>query len=42
MASKAASVADVAESREDAAETPLLDAIAVAVETLRESGNDRF
>ncbi len=41
MASKAASVADVAESREDAAETPLLDAIAVAVKKMVLRGKER-
>ncbi|HEX3884806.1 MAG TPA: RNA polymerase sigma factor RpoD [Stellaceae bacterium] len=41
MASKAASVAEVAESREDAAETPLLDAIAVAVKKMVLRGKER-
>jgi RNA polymerase primary sigma factor len=41
MASKAASVAEVSESREDAAETPLLDAIAVAVKKMVLRGKER-
>jgi RNA polymerase primary sigma factor len=41
MASKAASVAEVAESREEAAETPLLDAIAVAVKKMVLRGKER-
>ena len=41
MASKAASAAEVAETREDAAETPLLDAIAVAVKKMVIRGKER-
>ncbi|HVC51205.1 MAG TPA: RNA polymerase sigma factor RpoD [Stellaceae bacterium] len=41
MASKAANVAEVSESREDAAETPLLDAIAVAVKKMVLRGKER-
>jgi RNA polymerase primary sigma factor len=41
MASKAASVAEVAETREDAAETPLLDAIAIAIKKMVVRGKER-
>ncbi|MGH7094054.1 MAG: RNA polymerase sigma factor region1.1 domain-containing protein, partial [Stellaceae bacterium] len=41
MASKAANVAEVTESREEAAETPLLDAIAVAVKKMVLRGKER-
>src|SRR5579885_2566730 len=41
MASKAASVAEVAETREDAAEAPLLDAIAIAIKKMVARGKER-
>ena len=41
MASKVASVADTAETREDAAETPLLDQIAVAIKKMVARGKER-
>jgi RNA polymerase primary sigma factor len=41
MASKVASVAEVAETREDAAETPLLDQIAVAIKKMVARGKER-
>src|ERR1700733_9731020 len=41
MASKVASVADAAETREDAAETPLLDQIAVAIKRMVARGKER-
>ncbi len=41
MASKATSVAEVAEARDDAAEAPLLDAIAVAVKKMVLRGKER-
>src|SRR3954454_66972 len=41
MASKAASVAETAEAREDVAETPLLDSIAVAIKKMVARGKER-
>src|SRR5260370_13734478 len=41
MASKAATAADTAETREDAAETPLLDTIAVAIKKMVAKGKER-
>src|SRR5438105_14633006 len=41
MASKAATVADTAETREDAAETPLLDMIAIAIKKMVVRGKER-
>src|SRR5438477_12033512 len=41
MASKAATVADTAETREDAAETPLLDMIAIAIKKMVVRGRER-
>src|SRR6202035_232861 len=41
MASKAATAADTAETREDAAETPLLDTIAVAIKKMVARGKER-
>jgi RNA polymerase primary sigma factor len=41
MASKVASVAETAETREDAAETPLLDQIAVAIKKMVARGKER-
>ena len=41
MASKVASVADTAETREDAAETPLLDQTAVAIKRMVARGKER-
>jgi RNA polymerase primary sigma factor len=41
MASKVASVADVAETREEAAEAPLLDQIAVAIKKMVARGKER-
>ncbi|HWD59753.1 MAG TPA: sigma-70 family RNA polymerase sigma factor, partial [Stellaceae bacterium] len=41
MASKVASVADAAETREEAAETPLLDQIAVAIKKMVARGKER-
>src|SRR2546429_9965974 len=41
MASKAASVAETAEAREDVAETPLLDTIAVAIKKMVARGKER-
>src|SRR5438094_9961528 len=41
MASKAATAADTAETREDAAETPLLDMIAVAIKKMVVRGKER-
>src|SRR6266403_603605 len=41
MASKAATAADTAETREDAAETPLLDMIAIAIKKMVASGKER-
>jgi len=41
MASKVASVADTAETREEAAETPLLDQIAVAIKKMVARGKER-
>src|SRR5215467_15604436 len=41
MASKVASVADTAETREDAAEAPLLDQITVAIKKMVARGKER-
>src|SRR5947199_3532082 len=41
MASKAASAAETAEAREDVAETPLLDSIAVAIKKMVARGKER-
>jgi RNA polymerase primary sigma factor len=41
MASKAAAAAETAETREDAAETPILDAIAVAIKKMVVRGKER-
>src|SRR3982075_4744810 len=41
MASKAATAAETAETREDAAETPLLDTIAVAIKKMVARGKER-
>src|SRR6202045_1486256 len=41
MASKAATAADTAETREDAAETPLLDTIALAIKKMVLGGKER-
>ena len=41
MASKVASVADTAETREDAAEAPLLDQIAIAIKKMVLRGKER-
>jgi RNA polymerase primary sigma factor len=41
MASKAATAADTAETREDAAETPLLDTIAIAIKKMVARGKER-
>src|ERR1700680_3360724 len=41
MASKVASVADTAETREDAAEAPLLDQIAIAIKKMVARGKER-
>src|SRR5204862_2385673 len=41
MASKAATAADTAETREDAAETPLLDMIAIAIKKMVVRGKER-
>src|SRR5947209_436833 len=41
MASKAATAADTAETREDAAETPLLDMIAIAIKKMVVRGRER-
>jgi RNA polymerase primary sigma factor len=41
MASKAATAADTAETREDAAETPLLDIIAIAIKKMVARGKER-
>src|SRR6266576_4619491 len=41
MASKAATAADTAETREDAAETPLLDTIALAIKKMVLRGKER-
>src|SRR6202049_2040933 len=41
MASKAATAADTAETREDAGETPLLDTIAVAIKKMGARGKER-
>src|SRR6476661_1934072 len=41
MASKAVTAADTAETREDAAETPLLDTIAIAIKKMVARGKER-
>src|SRR4051812_50120077 len=41
MASKAATAAETAEAREDVAETPLLDSIAVAIQKMVARGKER-
>src|SRR4029077_17634519 len=41
MASKAATAAETAENREDAAETPLLDSIAIAIKKMVARGKER-
>src|SRR5580693_6813671 len=41
MASKAVSAAETAETREDVAETPLLDSIAVAIKKMVARGKER-
>src|SRR5947209_4211419 len=41
MASKAATAADTAETREDAAESPLLDTIAIAIKKMVARGKER-
>src|ERR1700686_5210548 len=41
MASKVATAADTAETREDAAETPLLDMIAIAIKKMVARGKER-
>src|SRR5258706_549698 len=41
MASKAASAAETAETREEAAETPLLDSIAIAIKKMVARGKER-